>query len=232
MPRVPITAALAVAIFTVSACVGGSPTTSQASPTKQPAAPTNVSTAQPPATASADPTAPTELSASLDGPLPAGWTAEENPLTITTTADGPGMTIEVLPDRELMAASCALGPEPGVDTTAEAIVTALAARPGLIATDQAPAMVGGLSGWQVDLSVDPAVPGSCDEGGFAPLVGFTGDLGWEFTGIGPKDRLRLVALDAPGDGNFTIHVWGTNAAAFDKHIGAALEMLGRLRFSS
>jgi hypothetical protein len=175
----------------------------------------------------------TPLRPSFVGELPPGWdiTSDGGMLAFATSSE-PGMTIELLPNRSVMAETCELGPEPGVATNAQAIVAALAARPGLIAGDSSPASVGGLSGLQVDLRGNREIAGSCDDGAFVPLVGFMGAMGWEFTGIGTKDRLRLVVLDAPGGQNFVIHLWATNAEAFDQHIESASAILSQVSFEA
>ena len=153
-------------------------------------------------------------------------------MAFQTGATGKQTVIELVPNRSVSAADCALDAEPGVGTSAQAIVDALAARRGIIASDQGPAAVGGLTGRQIDLRVDPAIGTTCpdDFGGFIPTIGYRAGADWLYNGIGSKDVARYIVLDASGGRNIVVAIYAADAATFDRDIRDAMTIVEGLRF--
>ena len=118
-------------------------------------------------------------------------------------------------------------------STSAAIIDALATRPGLIAGPTTPADVGGLTGHQVDIRLDPAVGTTCpDEGvGYTPLVGYLAGTDWLFNGTLPDEVDRIIALDAPDGRNVVILITAPDAAAFDRNIDDAMAIVDGLEFA-
>ena len=241
MPRVALRArivpCIALATVALSACSPGAAAparTGSAATTGPTPAITTAPALTPGPTAPPPPTI--ALRASLDGDLPAGWdvASEGTLLSFTTGGDGPGMAVELLRNRSVMAETCALDAEAGVGTSAEAIVAALAARRGITATKAVLTRVGGLSGRWVELRVDPAVGVTCpgDDGGFVPLFGAMEGYGWGYAGIGADERIRIVALDVADGENLVILVTAPNAATYDRLIDDATSIIKHLVFAA
>ena len=138
----------------------------------------------------------------------------------------------MLRNRSVMAADCALEAQKDVATRAEAIIVAIAARPGVAATPPLKARIGGLSGLSIDLGVDQSAGTTCagDDGGFVPLFGAMESYGWGYAGVGSHERMRLIALDVADNENLVILVTAPDAAAFERHIGAAEAIVKHLAF--
>ena len=230
-------AALAVALVAAGCGTGAVPTGPTVTTVDPTTVPTAAVTVQPPASSSSTGPggSPMHLRVSLNGDLPDGWdvSAEGTLLSFATTGSDPGMTIEMLENREVMAEDCGLGPESGVAMTASAVVDAISGRRGLVPSGRSPVTVGGLTGEQVDLRVDPDVGVTCpgEDGGFVPLVGAMESYGWGFSGVGPAERIRLVALDVEPDQILIVLVVAPTAAARERHIEAASSIIGSLEFA-
>jgi hypothetical protein len=103
-------------------------------------------------------------------------------------------------DVRLMSASCADEPDPAIGTSAEAIGSALAKRPGIVSTAPTAVSVGGLNGYTLDVSLDPAWLKPCPYSNGDPTVptlvgsGISREVAWE---VGPNHRQRLYLLDLP-----------------------------------
>jgi hypothetical protein len=179
---------------------------------------------------------PPGIGVSFEGGVPSNWTiAASGLLSFSTAADGRSMAIELLPNRSVMSATCAMGPEPGVGTTADAFIHALATRPGLIAANEGPAEVGGQPGRQIDLRVDASVPPSCPgdvgpDDDFVPLFGVDVDGYWHHVGAVGTETYRLIMIDVPGGQNVLIGILGSDRQAFDQYIDDAMTIVSRLRF--
>ena len=145
------------------------------------------------------------LSWSFEGALPAGWEQGDG-----TFGHGEDVSIEVLPNRSVMATNCQFGPAEGIGTTATEIIDAIAARDGLEVTDPVAMTIGGLSGQQIDLHLAPDWAGTCPwwEGGTQPVVPLYGAFNeknfWFYNAVSPGEQYRLHVLDAPGGGNVVI----------------------------
>jgi hypothetical protein len=79
-------------------------------------------------------------------------------------------TIEAQIDLVVARADCGEESEPGVGTTASAMVQALAARPGLDTTEPTPVTIGGLAGYTIDIRMAPDWKTTCPFSGGEPTV--------------------------------------------------------------
>lgn len=227
----------AAALVSLTGCTAAVSTTVPPTATPRAAAPTAAATDARVTTAPAATTTPSqsaaEVRASFVGELPDGWTvAAEGRLLAFATAAEPAMTIELLPNRSVMAEDCSLEAEPGVASTASAITDELAARKGVLASAPGALAIGGLDGRALDIRVDPSTGVTCptDEGGFVPLFGSLEAYGWGFAGVAPEERIRIVALDVPGGGNLLILVTAPDAATFDQRGDDVTAILDHLVF--
>jgi hypothetical protein len=197
-------------------------------------APTTVPTAAPTATPAASRTEPPPtIGVSVEGGIPPSWTVTASGLlSFSAGPEGHSMFIEIMANRRIGAANCDMGPEAGIGTTADAFVRAIADRRGLVASNERAAEVGGQAGRSVDVHVDPSVGPTCgtaDEG-YVPLFGYSDNGLWNHFGVGPKEHVRVIALDVPGDQNVVIGIVGSDAAAFDRYIDDATTIVSHLSF--
>jgi hypothetical protein len=221
----------------VAACSAGAGASSRPQSPAPAAASTPVTTAPSSTPAPTAPPPPTvKLRASLGGDLPKGWdvASEGALLSFTTSGDGPGMAIELLRNRAVMAENCGLEAEPGVGTNAEAITTAIGARRGLTVTKPRSVRVGGLGGRSVDVAVATGVGTTCpgDDGGFVPLFGAMESYGWGYAGVAADERVRLIVLDVADRENLVIFVTAPNRAAYERSIGDASSIIEHLSFAA
>lgn len=230
-----IVVAVGIASFSLgSSTVGGSAQTPAATATP---APTPATSAAPSPSVLGEPPEVT-----FGGALPADWTVRAGAnyagttniqMAFSTDPEDAWMIIELQPNRAAMAADCTLGPEPGVATDATSIIDALATRVGLLAEAPSPAAVGGLTGRQVDLQVDPAVGPTCsgESVGYTPLLGYFAGSDWLFHGLSPDGEVaRIIALDATDDRNVIVVISAADAATFDANIDDAMAIVDGLQF--
>ena len=155
--------------------------------------------------------------------VPAGWS---NPadwptqFTLqrqgTTTDDGIHAWSQVTAVSE--QAPCDQGPNPNVSPTATALSDFLVHAPGIVATAPAPVTIGGLSGFRMDVSMDPSWTSTCPFSNGQPirmvLVGQTPDSGFSWALV-PGMRSRLWILDLGNAGAMVVDAEGETQAAFD-----------------
>lgn len=127
------------------------------------------------------------------------------------------------------AADCAPKPIPGVGLDPDAVITALANRPGLIVSEPRDVVVGGLKGLVIDIEQEPDTTAGCKVGGdltIIPLFIGTGPAEVEHAQV-PDLRTHLYAL-ANGGSNVIIEVSnvGRDKRPFDYE-----EVVKNLRFS-
>jgi hypothetical protein len=122
-------------------------------------------------------------------------------------------TVEVQRDLVVARADCVEGEtEPGVGTTASAMVQALAARPGLATTEPAPITVGGLTGFTIDITIAPDWTKPCPYSEGRPDVPLVTDpratpgtgLHWTAERVTDGSFTRYIILDVPGGGTVLI----------------------------
>lgn len=182
--------------------------------------------------ASPSPT-PNSIGVSVVGGLPDGWTITVSGLLgFNIEADGASMSVELLTNRRVMDKGCALGPQTGVGRTANAIISAIADRRGLVAESLAPADVGGFHGRQVDVHLDVTVGETCPGEGtpFVPLLGIDNAGFWDFVGLGGTEHMRLIGLDVPDGQNVVIFIVASDATAFDRFVDDATTIVNNLVF--
>lgn len=172
--------------------------------------------------------------------VPAGWKVFEDQsgqfgLAIVAN-DGP--CICFWRDVSLMSATCAESPEPGVETTAEAIAHGLANRPGILASEITPVNVGGLSGVRIDVRLDPTWTGTCPFSPGNPTVptlvgtGISRGVAWGVDG-GSSQRLYLLNLDpASGGSNLAINVEVCCGVEFDERTQVVAPVIESLVFGT
>jgi hypothetical protein len=227
--RKPIALLLTAIAMSVVAC-GGS-TSSSTAPVAS-----SVATEQAPvAPASSSPSTPASASADVSwkygGSLPSGWTEEDGTYSRSEKA-----YIDIMTDRSVMAADCALGPQPNVGRSAKDVVGALSRRPGLATTAPSDVTVGGLDGRQVDIGLAPDWKKSCDWWGdptspVVPLVGTFDDKNlWLYTAATKGEHYRYVVLDASGGRNVVIAITAVAPEQFNDVAGSAMTIIHGLQF--
>jgi hypothetical protein len=185
--------------------------------------------AAPATSASVAPT--TKLSWTFGGSLPAGWTEDEGTFSRSEKA-----YVEVLTDRSLMAANCAMGPQPGIGHTAADIVGALSRRPGLATTGADDVTVAGFAGRQIDFALAPGWKGSCDWWGdptdpVVPLIGTFDDKNfWVYNAVSKREQYRYVVLDTPGGGNVVIAITAVDPERLQEVVGPAMNIVHGLQY--
>jgi hypothetical protein len=171
------------------------------------------------------------LTWSVTGTLPDGW-HQDDPFSFVSDH----ASVEILTDRSVMAANCDLRPEAGVGRSAAEIVGALAARDGLIATGQQVTAVGGLSGQQIDIVIDPMWTGTCPEWEGKPVVPLVGTLDeknlWLYNAALAGEQYRYIVLDVPRGGNVLISILASEPEQLADHLPAAMSVVEALEFSA
>jgi hypothetical protein len=133
------------------------------------------------------------------------------------------------------AASCPETAAPGVGRTASAISNWLRALPGLVTTKPVAVTVGGLSGYQLDLSVAPGWTHTCPYSNGQSLVSTftdtdpaTGGFDWN---DGGSAHARYVLLDL-GDGRtLLVSVEADSKAAWDGLLTRAMPVIATFQFN-
>jgi len=208
------------------------------SPASAPTSSANVAASAPPASPSASVVGPspsasasaTEFSWSA-GPLPSGWSVQDDAIVHTDNA-----YIEVMTDRSVMSADCGLGPQAGVGRTARDIMAALAARKGLETGGGAPITVGGLSGQQLDIALEPGWKGSCPwwedaKAPVVPLIRFFDENNlWNYNAVATGERFRYLVLDTPNGGNVLVAVTAVEPEHLPDITPQAMQIVRGLEF--
>jgi hypothetical protein len=233
--------ALLISGVALSAAACGGSTPSVASPVATAATSPKGSILVSPSAAPASPSAASNASPSLSpitgvswtfgGSLPPGWTEEDGSFSRSEKA-----YVEVLTDRSLMAADCALGPQPGIGHTAADIVGALSRRPGLAATAATDVTVAGLKGRQIDFVIAPGWKKGCDwwddpKAPVVPLIGTFDDKNyWLYNAVSKGDQYRYVVLDTPDGGNAVIAITAVDPERLQEVVGPAMNIVHGLQY--
>ncbi len=169
--------------------------------------------------------------------VPTGWKVfEDEPgefgLALLAN-DGPCLC--VWRDVRASATNCDEAPQPGVGTTAKAIADWLATHPGLKRSTPKPVTIGGLSGYVLDLVIDPAWTKTCAARGPDPRVptlvgsGISQSVAWD---VSPTDSQRLYLLDLGTPGaNIAINVDVCCGVTFETQVGAADQVIHTFAFA-
>lgn len=239
MAAVLIVAAVGFAGFSLGSNGSGGPE-AVASPTADPT-PTPSPT---PETSAAPTIAPDPPAVSFKGALPAGWSLDSGAnwagttnvqLSFSTSNDDAWTMLELLPNRFAMAADCTLMPAPGVQTTAKAITETLESRTGLLASGTGPVTIGGLTGRQLDVGIDPSLGPTCTdaEGSrYTPLLGYFAGRDWLYNGLVANEVARIIVLDASNGRNVVLVTSASDRATFDRHIAEAEAIIDALQFDT
>jgi hypothetical protein len=144
-------------------------------------------------------------------------------------------TINIERDLALAPETCTGSAGAALPRTADAIVRGLAQRQGMLAGVPAPVSLGGLSGWTVDLRVNPVGPRpNCTSrngtSGIPELIG-PGPISHEAFDLAPGVIQRLIVLDLPGGGNVTILISAQKADLWDAFLGQATPVVDSFSFS-
>jgi len=148
--------------------------------------------------------------------VPSGWYNKfDEPRSYGLEA-GPNTSFELVRDLVVARADCVEEAEPGVGTTAAAMVQALAARPGLDTTEPTPVTIGGLSGFSIDVTLSPTWTTPCPFSEGRPTVPTVMDpqalagtgLHWTADRVTDGSFDRYIILDLPAGGTVLIHPGG------------------------
>jgi hypothetical protein len=125
---------------------------------------------------------------------------------------------------------CTETPDPTVGRSAQAIADWLDAAPGLVTTAPAAAAIGGLTGFRIDIALDPEWTETCPFSDGAPVRGvFADGTGFHWT-IGPGTRSRLFVLDL-GDGRAVlVDIEARSDAADDAFVAEATSVVESFAF--
>ena len=172
--------------------------------------------------------------------VPAGWAnTEDFPLDYrlerqTAPADTGIFLFGDVQVVDTDADSCGASPATNVGRAARAITDWLAAAPGVVASDPNPVTIGGLSGWQVDVTIDPSWTITCSETGSQPMRALFTDskpgAGFQW-GVQADDHLRLFILDL-GDGRaLLVDIQARTKADYDALVEEATTIVESFEFT-
>ncbi|TYL53549.1 hypothetical protein FYC51_07765 [Agromyces mariniharenae] len=147
----------------------------------------------------------------------------------------PTIFLNVFPSIQVAAEDCSDEAAPGVEWTADDIVGALATRPGLSTEEPVPVAVGGLSGQQIDLAIDPDWTANCGgDGPYVPLLYSQDFITW---GAEPDEQWRIIVLDVAGlpSGMYAtvmVVVYSAAAEGWDDHLAASTAVIESFEFDT
>jgi hypothetical protein len=129
---------------------------------------------------------------------------------------------------------CSERADPDIARTASSITDWIATAEGIAASSPpAEVTVGGLSGWRIDVSMDPTWTSTCPFSQGAPTRSlFVGSQGAGFAwGLGPDTRMRLYLLDL-GDGRtLVVSIESPEQATFDAIVDEATGIVESMVFT-
>ena len=128
---------------------------------------------------------------------------------------------------------CLDEPDPAVGRTAEELTSWLTALPGVVATEPEAVTIGGLSGYRVDVSMDPSWTATCPFSAGQPSRGlFTDSSGGDFHwGLGPETRQRNYLLDSADGRALLIDIEAQGDATFDDLVDEATQVVESMVFT-
>lgn len=169
--------------------------------------------------------------------VPDGWTnPEDDPdgyvLTMQTGPDGAGIFVfsDVLAHSQEVG--CPSKPAPSVGSSATAIHDWINSVPGLAVGHDTHVQVGDLSGFSLDLSVQPTWQGKCQQSDAIPLFvnaqsNPTEGFNW---GIGGDGRMRLFVLDMGPGRTLLVDIEAADSATWDALIPQAMPIVESFDF--
>jgi hypothetical protein len=170
--------------------------------------------------------------------VPAGWSnSEDYPNEYRLARQDAPTDAGIIVWQDIVIVSevdpCSETAAPNVGRTAQAMTDWLASAPGVKASSPVPVTIGGLSGWRLDVAMDPAWTATCTYSqGKAARGLFTdslpsGGLQW---GLGPETYMRLFILDL-GDGRALIaDIEGPTKADYDAFVDEATAIVESFNF--
>jgi hypothetical protein len=171
--------------------------------------------------------------------VPAGWVNAEDRTgdfrlsrPIDPVNSGIYMFRDVVPHSQ--DESCPETAAPGVERTPEAFADWLSTLPGLVTTAPRAIEVGGLSGFMVDLSVDPAWTHTCPYSQGTPMVSTFTDSdpapGYDWN-VGAGGQARYVFLQQPDGRSLLLDIETSDKAAWDGLLAEAMPIVESLQFN-
>jgi len=168
--------------------------------------------------------------------VPAGWKMfEDEPgqfgLALVAN-DGP--CVCVWRDVAVAAKSCVEEPEPGVGRSAKAITTALAHRKGLVTSKPKAVTVGGLSGYLIDIKLNPTWKDTCSDRSVPTLVGTELSAGvyWDSSADSSQREYILDLGPQFPNANIAINVEICCGVVRDERIAAAAPVIESFTFKT
>ncbi|HSO29910.1 MAG TPA: hypothetical protein VLS28_08385 [Candidatus Sulfomarinibacteraceae bacterium] len=169
--------------------------------------------------------------------LPDGWLvvgdSRDELVLQPVTSDVSGIWVFRSPLPASQDSDCPIAPAPGVGPTAKDLVDWIRARPGFTTSDPVVVTLGGLVGLQVDIAIVAGWAPSCPfaEGlPTVPLFVSATDSSFRWVVAG-SERLRLLALDVPGEGTVVVDVDAFDGSLMDGLLAAATPIVESMRFA-
>ena len=183
--------------------------------------------------------------------VPAGWTIPTFGMldfSLAPIGAAPDDGIRVFFDMHIASKdqACSEAPEPGIGTSAAAMVADLVSDDRLLAGTPQDVAIGGLTGKLVDVRIAPTTTKRCPfmpEGPTVPVIVddaatyVPNQPGPEITngpfwGVDTDDRLRLVILDRPNGGNVVFVVNSATGDTFDALVVASMPVIESFVFDT
>lgn len=171
--------------------------------------------------------------------VPAGWASHEDwphAYGLRPQAAPVDASINVWSDVVIVSEAdpCSQTPETTVEQTPRAMTDWLTSAPGIVATEPVAVSIGGLSGWRLDISVDPTWTTVCSFSEGRPVRGLFTDTepgeGLQ-SSLAAGAQMRLYLLDL-GDGRtLVIDIGAPDAASFDGMVGEATAIVESMVFT-
>ena len=129
---------------------------------------------------------------------------------------------------------CLFAPDAAAGRTAGDMAAYLEGLPGLVPAEAQAVSIGGLSGYRIDLAMDPAWTGTCSFSQGTPTRPLYGDgsssdgFAWA---IGPEARMRNWFLDLDGSRSLLVDVEAPDQASFDAIVDEATAIVESMEFT-
>ena len=133
-------------------------------------------------------------------------------------------------------AECTEAPDPAIGHTADDLIGAWSARPGIVATAPQPISVGGLEGSWIDIHLAPDWTGTCPFDTTQPGVTLFTDAdpasgnGTPFWGISGDEHLRIIALDDTAGSTVLIVLDTLTRETFDGLVAESMPVVDTFEF--
>jgi hypothetical protein len=183
--------------------------------------------------------------------LPPGWSVATLGMldfTLAPVDARPDDGIRVFFDMHIASkdAACTEAPEPGIGTSADALVADFVGDERLLTNTPQDVAIGGLTGKLVDVRIAPTTTKRCPELADGPTVPLIVDdaatylpdhpaptlTNGPFWGVDSDDRLRLVILDRPNGGNVVFVINSATGDTFDALVVASMPVIDSFVFDT